>query len=163
MAWIALEHQVHAVRLRRPHLEAQALGVVEQGEPCVELVERVAGVLQQLRPREQQAGAGVVLAGSQAGRQLLQREHLQQSQQPAHREPQQAKTAQLCSGWLWLCGDAGSGHRAIEAMNQLKNRIDELQQRVRSLDPLERRVTELEQRLEALEQKRSTRSARKAP
>jgi polyhydroxyalkanoate synthesis regulator phasin len=55
------------------------------------------------------------------------------------------------------------GHRAIEAMNQLKNRIDELQQRVRSLDPLERRVTELEQRLEALEQKRSTRSARKAP
>jgi hypothetical protein len=56
------------------------------------------------------------------------------------------------------------GHRAIEAMNQLKNRMDELQQRVRSLDPLERRVTELEQRLEALEGKRrTTRTARKAP
>jgi hypothetical protein len=54
------------------------------------------------------------------------------------------------------------GHRAIEAMNQLKNRMDELQQRVRSLDPPERRVTELEKRLEALESKRSTR-ARKAP
>jgi hypothetical protein len=59
--------------------------------------------------------------------------------------------------------DMPGGHRAIEAMNQLKNRIDELQQRVRSLDPLERRVTELEERLEALEQRRSTRSARKAP
>ena len=56
------------------------------------------------------------------------------------------------------------GHRAIEAMNLLKNRMDELQQRVRSLDPLERRVTELEKRLEALERKpRTTRSARKAP
>jgi hypothetical protein len=56
------------------------------------------------------------------------------------------------------------GHRAIEAMNQLKNRMDDLQQRVRSLDPLERRVTELEKRLEALENRpRSTRTARKAP
>ncbi len=56
------------------------------------------------------------------------------------------------------------GHRAIEAMNQLKNRMDELQQRVRSLDPLERRVTELEKRLEALEGKpRTRRSARRAP
>jgi len=59
------------------------------------------------------------------------------------------------------------GHRAIEALNQLKNRMDELQKRVRALDPLERRVEELEQRLAALERKSrtatSTRSARKAP
>ena len=54
------------------------------------------------------------------------------------------------------------GHRAIEAMNQLKNRIDELQKRVRALDPLERRVGELEKRLEALERKPRTR-ARKTP
>jgi hypothetical protein len=59
------------------------------------------------------------------------------------------------------------GHRAIEALNQLKNRMDELQKRVRALDPLERRVEELEQRLAALERTgrtaTSTRSARKAP
>jgi hypothetical protein len=55
------------------------------------------------------------------------------------------------------------GHRAIEAMNQLKNRMDELQKRVRALDPLERRVAELEKRLEALERKPRTRPARKAP
>ena len=51
------------------------------------------------------------------------------------------------------------GHRAIEAMNALKNRVDELQQRLRSLDPLERKVSELEKRLEALEGKRPARRA----
>jgi uncharacterized protein involved in exopolysaccharide biosynthesis len=59
------------------------------------------------------------------------------------------------------------GHRALEAMNVLKNRMDELQKRLRALDPLERKVAELERRLEALEGKgrssRSSSSARKAP
>jgi hypothetical protein len=54
------------------------------------------------------------------------------------------------------------GHRAIEAMNQLKNRLDEVQKRLRALDPLERRVTEFEKRLDALEDRPRTR-ARKAP
>ena len=49
------------------------------------------------------------------------------------------------------------GHRAVEAINLLKNRVDELQQRLRSLDPLERKVAGLEKRLEALEGKRTTR------
>ena len=48
------------------------------------------------------------------------------------------------------------GHRAVEAINLLKNRVDELQQRLRSLDPLERKVAGLEKRLEALEGKRTT-------
>jgi hypothetical protein len=53
------------------------------------------------------------------------------------------------------------GHRAIEALNQLKNRVDDLQRRLRALDPLERRVAELEKRLEALEKPRTR--ARKEP
>jgi hypothetical protein len=48
------------------------------------------------------------------------------------------------------------GHRAVEAVNLLKNRVDELQRRLRSLDPLERKVAELEKRLESLEGKRRT-------
>jgi hypothetical protein len=45
------------------------------------------------------------------------------------------------------------GHRALEAMNALKNRLDDVQRRLRALDPLERKVAELERRLEALENK----------
>jgi len=49
-------------------------------------------------------------------------------------------------------GDFPGGQRFVEASHALRERLDELQQRVRSLDPLERRVTELERRLEALEE-----------
>jgi hypothetical protein len=47
--------------------------------------------------------------------------------------------------------DFPGGQRFVEATHALRDRLDELQQRIRSLDPLERRVTELERRLEALE------------
>ena len=53
------------------------------------------------------------------------------------------------------------GHRVVEAVQVLRDRLDELQDRLRSLDPLERRVAQLEQRLEALEGKRKP-PARKA-
>ena len=54
------------------------------------------------------------------------------------------------------------GHRMVEGVNMLRERLDELQTRLRSLDPLERRVTELERRLAALEGKRKP-SARGKP
>src|SRR5581483_7364599 len=46
------------------------------------------------------------------------------------------------------------GHRALEAVHALRDRIDELQKRVLNIEPLERKVTELERRLDALEGKR---------
>jgi len=45
------------------------------------------------------------------------------------------------------------GHRMVEAVHVLRDRLDELQAKLRSLDPLERRVAELEKRLAALEKK----------
>ena len=45
------------------------------------------------------------------------------------------------------------GHRMVEAVNVLRDRLDDLQTRLRALDPLERRVTELERRLATLEGK----------
>jgi hypothetical protein len=53
------------------------------------------------------------------------------------------------------------GHRMVEAVNVLRERLDELQTRLRSLDPLERRVSELERRLAALEGKRRPATTRK--
>jgi hypothetical protein len=53
------------------------------------------------------------------------------------------------------------GHRMVEAVNVLRERLDELQSRLRALDPLERRVTELERRLAALEGKRRPSAPRK--
>jgi hypothetical protein len=54
------------------------------------------------------------------------------------------------------------GHRVTEAVQLLRDRLDDLQVRLRSLDPLERRVAELEKRLAALESKQRT-PARRSP
>jgi hypothetical protein len=50
------------------------------------------------------------------------------------------------------------GVRFVEALNPLRERVDELSRRIRSLDPLEKRVSELERRLDALSKPRATRS-----
>ena len=41
----------------------------------------------------------------------------------------------------------------VEAMNGMRERVDDLSKRIRSLDPLEKRVAELERRLDALSAK----------
>ena len=46
--------------------------------------------------------------------------------------------------------DLPGGPKVIDAMQGMRERLDDLQRRVRSLDPLERRVAELERRLDAL-------------
>ena len=51
------------------------------------------------------------------------------------------------------------GHRMVEAVNVLRDRLDDLQTRLRSLDPLERRVTALERRLANLEGKAKAKPA----
>ena len=53
------------------------------------------------------------------------------------------------------------GHRVVETVQVLRDRLDDLQGRLRALDPLERRVTELEKRLAALERTKPRASARK--
>jgi hypothetical protein len=42
------------------------------------------------------------------------------------------------------------GTRFVEAMNGMRDRVDDMSKRIRSLDPLEKRVAELERRLDAL-------------
>jgi hypothetical protein len=42
------------------------------------------------------------------------------------------------------------GTRFVEAMNGMRDRVDDMSKRLRSLDPLEKRVAELERRLDAL-------------
>jgi hypothetical protein len=42
------------------------------------------------------------------------------------------------------------GARFVEAMNGMRDRVDDMSKRLRSLDPLEKRVAELERRLDAL-------------
>jgi hypothetical protein len=42
------------------------------------------------------------------------------------------------------------GVRFVEAMNSMRERVDDLSKRIRSLDPLEKRVAELERRLDEL-------------
>jgi hypothetical protein len=42
------------------------------------------------------------------------------------------------------------GVRFVEAMNGMRERVDEMSKRIRSLDPLEKRVAELERRLDDL-------------
>jgi phage shock protein A len=55
------------------------------------------------------------------------------------------------------------GVRFVEAMNSMRERVDDLSKKIRSLDPLEKRVTELERRLDALSKpERSTRARRAA-
>jgi hypothetical protein len=60
-------------------------------------------------------------------------------------------------------GELPGGHRLVETVNGLRERLDELQSRLRSLDPLERRVTALEKRLAGLEGQRRPASRRKPP
>jgi phage shock protein A len=55
------------------------------------------------------------------------------------------------------------GVRFVEAMNSMRERVDDLSNRIRSLDPLEKRVAELERRLDALSKPvRSTRTRKTA-
>ena len=42
------------------------------------------------------------------------------------------------------------GVRFVEAMNGMRERVDDMSKKIRSLDPLEKRVGELERRLDAL-------------
>ena len=49
--------------------------------------------------------------------------------------------------------DLPGSAKLTEAVQGVRDRVDELQRRVRSLDPLERRVTELERRLDELTKK----------
>lgn len=46
--------------------------------------------------------------------------------------------------------DLPGGHRAVEAFNDLKARVDDLSKRMRGVDALEKRVTKLEKDLAAL-------------
>ena len=64
------------------------------------------------------------------------------------------------------------GTRALKAMNDLRDRVDELGRKVRGIDVLERRVAKLEKELAALKPKRApsrgaagsrTTAARKRP
>lgn len=49
-----------------------------------------------------------------------------------------------------VLSDLPGGPKLTEAVQAVRERVDELQRRIRSLDPLERRVTELERRLDEL-------------
>jgi hypothetical protein len=42
------------------------------------------------------------------------------------------------------------GVRFVEAMNGMRERVDDMSKKIRSLDPLEKRVSDLERRLDAL-------------
>jgi phage shock protein A len=54
------------------------------------------------------------------------------------------------------------GLRFVEAMNSMREGIDDLSKRIRSLDPLEKRVAELERRLDALSKPARSSRTRKA-
>jgi phage shock protein A len=53
------------------------------------------------------------------------------------------------------------GVRFVEALNGMRDKVDDLSKRVRSLDPLEKRVAELERRLDALSKPARSTPARK--
>jgi hypothetical protein len=53
------------------------------------------------------------------------------------------------------------GVRFVEAMNGMRDKVDDLSRRIRSLDPLEKRVAELERRLDALSKPARSTPARK--
>jgi hypothetical protein len=53
------------------------------------------------------------------------------------------------------------GVRFVEAMNGMRDRVDDMSKRIRSLDPLEKRVAELERRLDDLSKPAA--STRKTP
>jgi DNA repair ATPase RecN len=56
--------------------------------------------------------------------------------------------------------DVPGGSRLVEAANETKARLDEMQKKLRGLDELEKRVTRLEKQL-AAESKKATTGARK--
>jgi uncharacterized protein YoxC len=53
------------------------------------------------------------------------------------------------------------GARFVEAMNSMRERVDDMSKKIRSLDPLEKRVAELERRLDALSKPARTTRTRK--
>src|SRR3954469_12043655 len=53
------------------------------------------------------------------------------------------------------------GARFVEAMNGMRERVDDMSKRLRSLDPLEKRVAELERRLDGLSKPARPTTARK--
>lgn len=54
------------------------------------------------------------------------------------------------------------GVRFVEAMNSMRERLDDMSKKIRSLDPLEKRVTELERRLDALSKPARSTGVRKS-
>jgi DNA repair exonuclease SbcCD ATPase subunit len=59
--------------------------------------------------------------------------------------------------------DLPGGHRALEAFNDLKARVDDLSKRMRGLDALEKRVTKLEKDLAALRRAQKHPAEKSAP
>jgi uncharacterized protein YoxC len=53
------------------------------------------------------------------------------------------------------------GVRFVEAINGLRDRVDDMSRRIRSLDPLEKRVAELEKRLDELSKPARSTTTRK--
>jgi hypothetical protein len=54
---------------------------------------------------------------------------------------------------------APGGDRLVGAVNNLRDRMDEMQRRLRGIDELEKRLTSVEQRLDKLEGKGSSSAA----
>ena len=59
--------------------------------------------------------------------------------------------------------DVPGGSRVADALNGVRERVDELQRRVRGLDELEQRVAELERKVAASETRRTRRSTASTP
>ena len=66
---------------------------------------------------------------------------------------------------LQKLADLPGGQKAIGAMNDLRNRVDELGKKVRGIDALEERVTKLEKEVAALKRSKpaSSRSTARKP
>ena len=58
--------------------------------------------------------------------------------------------------------DVPGGSRLVEAANETKARLDEMQKKLRGLDELEKRVAKLEKQLAATESKKAPTRARKS-
>lgn len=56
-------------------------------------------------------------------------------------------------------GGAPGGDRVVNAVNTLRNRVDEMQRRLRGIDELEKRLASVERRLDKLEGKGSSTSS----
>jgi phage I-like protein len=71
-----------------------------------------------------------------------------------------ARFQELGEEALQKLSDVPGGSRLVDAANQTKARLDEMQKRIRGLEKLERRVKQLEQQVAALSK---TSAARKTP